>query len=150
MSRIGSRRLGVFKVLAVLVLSTAATGQTPGQWVGTPQTPLFSGAKGTRPLGSSTPCADKQNSATGLPPELLKPCAPSEAPLYVPLDRQAKFALFTERISSPTTFFSAAFDAGYSRSLGIGKRTARELIATENVMAPPWRIPKPAALFRAS
>jgi len=118
MSRIGSTRLGVFKVLAVLVLSTAAAGQTPGQWLGTPQTALLSGAKGTRPFGWSTPCADKRNSATGQPPELLKPCASSEAPLYVPLDRQAKFALFTERISSPTTFLSAAFDAGYSHVTG--------------------------------
>src|SRR5581483_1954512 len=52
------------------------------------------------PLGSVTPCDDNQNSATGLPPELLEPCAPSAAPRYVPLDTQAKFALFTERVSS--------------------------------------------------
>src|SRR5579884_1289590 len=118
MSRIGSTRLGLLRVLAVLVLSTVAAGQTPGQWLGTPQTPLFSDAKRTRPLDSATPCADNQNSGTGLPPELLKPCAPSEAPPYVPLDRQGKFALFTERISSPTTFLSAAFDAGYSHVTG--------------------------------
>ena len=117
-SRIESTRLAVFKLLAVLVLSTAAAGQNARQWVGTPQTPLVSGAKRTQPLGSVTPCDDNQNSATGLPPELLEPCAPSAAPRYVPLDTQAKFALFTERISSPTTFLSAAFDAGYSHVTG--------------------------------
>src|SRR5579884_2427311 len=118
MSRIGSTRLGLLRVLAVLVVSTVAAGQTPGQWLEAPQTPLFSEAKRTRPLGSVTACENKENGATGLPPELLKPCAPSEAPPYMPLDRQAKFALFTERISSPTTFLSAAFDAGYSHITG--------------------------------
>lgn len=111
-------RLGVLSLLAAVVLSTMAAGQTPSQWLGTPQTRVFSGVKRARPLGSVTACEDNRNSATGLPPEILKPCAPSEAPLYVPLDRQAKFALFTERISSPTTFLSAAFDAGYSHVTG--------------------------------
>ena len=118
MSWIGPTRLGVFKLLAAVVLSTAAAGQNARQWAGTPQTPLFSGAKQTHSVASDTPCGDTRKDPPALPQELLKPCALSEAPLYVPLDRQAKFVLFTERISSPTTFLSAAFDAGYSHVTG--------------------------------
>jgi hypothetical protein len=118
MNPIEPARLGVLKLLAVLVLSTAAVGQNASQWADTPQTPRFSGVKQTHSLASDTPCGDTLKNATDLPPELLKPCALSQAPLYVPLDRQAKFALFTERISSPTTFLSAAFDAGYSHVTG--------------------------------
>jgi len=119
MSKIERTRLGVFKLLVVLVLSTAAAGQNLNPWAGTPKTPIFSGEKQTRTFGLNTPCDESKKSEAGQPlSELFRPCELPNAPLYVALDRQAKFALFTERISSPATFLSAAFDAGYSHVTG--------------------------------